>query len=334
MVTPGLSHAYDLDEVQEAVKNGRTLNVDLEVCTLCDWNCRYCYLPRRDYLPELKDLERMIDAIADIEPKTVLFTGGEPFLHPDIMTLLDYAVRERKLSVSIFTNGSKITPSIAEKLHSLGVKICLKMDSLDSSIQDYLTQINGSCRLIQNAVRNLKEVGYTADLPLAIHAAVTSRNILTIPELWKWAKGQNITPHCTRLVVHGNAQEQVSLNPSIADLRKLFGSLADIDGRENLIPFPKEVGCLKMYISCFVCSNGDVQPCSNVPISGGNIYQENLREIIRESEIFKIVRNVRQHTKGACATCRHKDACYGCRGLAHSITGDFLAEDPCCWHTS
>ena len=130
-----------------------------------------------------------------------------------------------------------------------------------------------------------------------------------------------------------NKRVTASLSPSLIDLKRLFESLAEIEGRKNLIPFPGEVGCIKMYISCFICSNGDVQPCSNLPITGGNIYRENLREILEKSEIFQIVRRIGRNVKGACATCIYRDRCYGCRGLAHSVKGDFLAEDPWCWNT-
>jgi MoaA/NifB/PqqE/SkfB family radical SAM enzyme len=35
--------------------------------------------------------------------------------------------------------------------------------------------------------------------------------------------------------------------------------------------------------------------------------------------------------KGPCANCDLADGCYGCRGTAFQVTGDYLASDPLCW---
>ena len=47
--------------------------------------------------------------------------------------------------------------------------------------------------------------------------------------------------------------------------------------------------------------------------------------------MLNVLRNVRSHIKGACAQCDLLPDCYGCRGLAYHVTGDFLASDPLCW---
>lgn len=34
--------------------------------------------------------------------------------------------------------------------------------------------------------------------------------------------------------------------------------------------------------------------------------------------------------KGPCNSCDMTDGCYGCRGAAYQLTGDYLASDPLC----
>lgn len=329
-VVPGLSHFYSTEKLKKLAQKKKLLNVDLETCTNCNWRCKYCYLSEHEKLPSKDTLKKVLDKIAQANPENVTFTGGEPLMRTDIAELFRYATAELGLSVSVFTNGSKIDESMACELANSEIGICLKMDSLKADTQDYLTGIKGSHVLIMTAIENLKKVGYTRNLPLSVHSAITSRNLGDIPDVWRWANKQKITPHCTRLILHGQAKQHSYLNPPTGSLEALFQSLGNIDGKKFSVPFPNGIGCTKMYTSCYVNSSGQVQPCSNVPISAGNILQSDLRCIL-DSGIFRIVRNIDQHIKGKCSSCDQKEICYGCRGLALAVTGDYLAEDPHCW---
>jgi len=51
-------------------------------------------------------------------------------------------------------------------------------------------------------------------------------------------------------------------------------------------------------------------------------------------EIAQNLRNIRQNVRGKCRTCDLGSRCYGCRGHAYNVTGDYLAEDPVCWLNS
>ena len=39
----------------------------------------------------------------------------------------------------------------------------------------------------------------------------------------------------------------------------------------------------------------------------------------------------REMIKGECRDCDKAEECYGCRGAAYQLTGDYLASDPTCW---
>lgn len=79
--------------------------------TLCNLTCANCYIessPRNDRLAWLTraDLAAYLDEIArDALPtRTIGFTGGEPFMNPDIMAMLGDAL-ERGHAVLILTNA-------------------------------------------------------------------------------------------------------------------------------------------------------------------------------------------------------------------------------------
>jgi len=98
-------------------------------------------------------------------------------------------------------------------------------------------------------------------------------------------------------------------------------------------PRPPLVGdrCLRHQYSCLVTSTGNVFPCVGIDIPVGNIRQTPLREIISGSEIIQDLRNHLNTIKAPCGACELADECYGCRGTAYQMTGDWLASDPLCW---
>ena len=57
-----------------------------------------------------------------------------------------------------------------------------------------------------------------------------------------------------------------------------------------------------------------------------------LAEILATAPVMETMRKLRGNLKGACRTCEQSCECYGCRGLAYHVTGDFLEADPLCWH--
>ena len=119
-------------------------------------------------------------------------------------------------------------------------------------------------------------------------------------------------------------------------LKLLFEEFARIDREEfkrQWVPHPPLAAsqCARHEYSCTITSIGEVHPCPGVSVSAGSIRESKLSAIISGSKPFQELRNIRKTIKGLCADCQIKDNCYGCRGYAYQVTGDYLAEDPICW---
>jgi radical SAM protein with 4Fe4S-binding SPASM domain len=91
---------------------------------------------------------------------------------------------------------------------------------------------------------------------------------------------------------------------------------------------------MRHKFSCLVCSQGDVMPCVGVNIPIGNIRERKLYDIIKDSEILQDLTDHLHTIKGPCRSCEKADMCYGCRGAAYQLTGDYLASDPLCWRNA
>ena len=79
----------------------------------------------------------------------------------------------------------------------------------------------------------------------------------------------------------------------------------------------------------FVSYQGDVYPSGFLPLRAGNIRENALRTIYQDSPLFRDLRNA-SLLKGRCGQCMYREICGGSRSRAYAMTGDYLAEDPCC----
>jgi radical SAM protein len=79
----------------------------------------------------------------------------------------------------------------------------------------------------------------------------------------------------------------------------------------------------------FISHVGNVYPSGFLPIHAGNIRETPLGEIYRNSPIFKSLRDTSK-LEGKCGACEYKEICGGSRARAYALTGDPLAQEPCC----
>jgi AdoMet-dependent heme synthase len=79
----------------------------------------------------------------------------------------------------------------------------------------------------------------------------------------------------------------------------------------------------------FVSHQGEIFPSGFLPVSGGNVLNQSLTDVYRNSELFKTLRDTTQR-EGKCGICEYQKICGGSRSRAYALTGDYLAEDPRC----
>lgn len=81
----------------------------------------------------------------------------------------------------------------------------------------------------------------------------------------------------------------------------------------------------------FVNHVGDVTPSGFLPEPAGNVREDDLVEVYRESDLFERLRD-RDALGGKCGACEFRRVCGGSRSRAYAVTGDPLAADPLCPH--
>jgi radical SAM protein len=78
----------------------------------------------------------------------------------------------------------------------------------------------------------------------------------------------------------------------------------------------------------FVGHDGEIHPSGFLPLSLGNVRNDEIVRVYREHPLLRRIRAA--DFGGRCGRCSHRKLCGGSRARAYASTGDPLAEDPAC----
>jgi radical SAM protein with 4Fe4S-binding SPASM domain len=334
-----LNFEQNLPEIMNAVRNNRLLTMEIEFSLRCNFNCPYCYVPKPDYFRDELALEEIQDVVLQAKAlgaHKIIILGGEPTIYPLVQEIIQF-ICGQQLEVELFTNGTGVDETLARFLFANNVRVVLKMNTFEANLQDRLSGRKGAYDIIHAALKRLKEAGYpSADAFLAVSTVICAPNIDELPRMWRWLRDQKISPYFEMITPQANALENQWLFVDSIRVYELFKQLAEIDRLHyngHWEPQPPLVGnrCLRHLFSCLVTSKGVVTPCVGINVPLGNIREKRLDEILFHSQIVRNLKNYRQTIKGPCRSCDKAEQCYGCRGAAYQMTGDYLASDPLCW---
>jgi len=332
---------FEKNDLEEAIEGKKLLGLGLELTRRCNLNCVYCYAnsgkPLNNELKFYEIIKIIDEAILLGVKKIGIIGGGEPLLYNRLKELINYLF-QNGMRISLFTNGVLLNQEWASFLYSKSVSIVQKLNSFNEKIQDELCSKKDTFKSIQSSINNLRRAGYPSkESKLSIETVILKENIEELPTLWRWARNNQITPIFEQLTPFGRG-ENIANCCSTEEIKKLFILLSKIDFEEFSIewtprpPFAGKRGCYHHYYALYITSTGDIQPCSGVTIKLGNIRENRIKNILN-SKVITELRHVGDLVEGRCKNCLHGQCCYGCRGSAFQMLGNYLASDPQCWYS-
>ena len=143
-------------------------------CTqTCNLKCMHCYASSRNkqYPGELttEEAKGLMDQLAEFKIPTVLFSGGEPLMRPDLFEVVAYA-REQGLRAVLSTNGTLISQEVAEKIRDAGFTyVGISLDGI-GDVHDSIRGTKGSFEDALEGIRRVRDVGIRVGLRFTIHA--------------------------------------------------------------------------------------------------------------------------------------------------------------------
>jgi radical SAM protein with 4Fe4S-binding SPASM domain len=171
------------------------MNVTFEVTRRCPLACSHCYnnLPvgdraARDAELTLDEHRRLLDELADLGCLWLLYTGGEIFARRDFLDIYTHA-RSRGFLITLFTNGTMITPAIADHLvrHR---PFCIEITVYGRTRETYekLTGVAGSYDRCMRGIQLLKE----RNLPLKLKTVAVTVNKHELDDIRMFAEEQGL----------------------------------------------------------------------------------------------------------------------------------------------
>lgn len=167
------------------------INGTIEVTRRCPLTCAHCYnnLPMGDQEARRSELTcqehcRILDEITEAGCLWLLFTGGEILARNDFLDIYTHA-KQKGLLITLFTNGTLITPKVADYLvewRPFSIEITLYGRSKET--YERLTGIAGSYERCMRGIRLLME----RKLPLKLKTVGVTVNRHEIWEMKRFAE--------------------------------------------------------------------------------------------------------------------------------------------------
>ena len=325
----------------------------------CNLRCQHCYDSGRES-EELSLSEKMqvIEIIRHALSKwrmkgRISLTGGEPLLLDDFFDVLAKLDSLPEIGlINILTNGTLITPKLAEKLASF-TKLKEVQISLDGANPETHEKIRGTGTFskVMNAIDYLLQ----NDISVTIMFTLWKDNMNNIPDLVDLVINKKINAFTVeRLVPCGNGQQfkEYLLLPN--ELKGVYEYLNERAASSEFIKSgvrlrrsrplwvntcsdveeasSKGIGgfCPVGFTSLAILPDATVLPCRRLEIPIGNLLRDGLYKIWYTSELLWRVRN-KNNLSGKCKGCLQVPYCGGCRAIAYYLTGDYMGEDIQCW---
>jgi len=330
-----------------------------EVTSACNLTCIHCHAVSGKPGPnELTTDEgkKLIDQIAEVSAfRTLVYTGGEPLVRPDIFELLRHS-QDVGFANIIATNGTLIDEEMAWKLKDHGV-VCnaISLDSPNPERHNFIRNSVEGFDLVQRAIEATQKAG----ILLQINTTAMEYNMPDLEDLIDFVdKIDGGIMLMYQLVAVGrgerikNATLKKTANRQLSELisrkQKNCKTIVEPVAGPQYWPYLLEKnhctnglwrraaeqvfhGCAAGRGFAYIKANGDVWPCPFVEISGGNVRTQSFKSIYETSGVFRNLRDRENTLKGLCGDCQYRKICGGCRGRALAYSGDYLAEDPRCF---
>ncbi|WP_372629980.1 TIGR04053 family radical SAM/SPASM domain-containing protein [Cohnella sp.] len=350
--------------VRERDYNVNPFIVIWEVTRACALKCLHCRAeaqyradPRQLTLEEGK---KLIDSIAEMDNPLFVFTGGDPLMRPDLFELAQYAIEEKKLPVSLTPSATpRVTRDAIRKAKEVGLsRWAFSLDGSRAEIHDHFRGTKGSYDLTMRGIEYLQEM----QIPIQINTTVSQYNLHDLEATAEKVKEMGaVLWSVFFLVPTGRGMEKDMISPEQHEevmkwlfrvqqrmpygvkateaphFRRVFmqekmrsgagqeqagTKRADLLGRAH-----KGVNDGDGFV--FISHIGDVYPSGFLPISCGNVREQSLTDIYRNSLVLQRLRD-KSLLKGKCGACEFKELCGGSRARAYAVTGDELESDPYC----
>lgn len=317
-----------------------------ELTDSCNLHCKHCgsncSSKGSNFLP-VSMVKKTLESIArSLDPRHIMvcLTGGEPFLHPDIISIIRLS-RNYGFSVGITSNGTLIDDKLAREVAQAGLNtISISIDGIKNSHDNFRCG-KGCFEAAMNGVRFLREYYLEPEAITVIH----SENYNELESMYSFFSEEGFFSwRITNIEPIGRAINNSHLQLSIEQIMGLLSFIREkrFDPSNNMhisygcshfVTLEYENEVRDYYFQCgagtFVASimaNGDIGACLDIErqsdLIQGNIFEDDFMDVWINK--FQVFRADRTEKSLKCNKCDMNEMCLG--DSAH--TWDFVNNEP------
>lgn len=340
-----LNENFDLQERIDFFRNRKLHTLEIELTNACNLSCFYCYAETKAKGQNLAlgKAREVLKQARKYGIKQIAWLGGEPTLNSDWSEIVRYS-KDLGFRNELWSNGTTLIEGNIKKILESCDRFVLHLDTINPTnfnrVQKCKRDMGEEHSRILQGFSGLLERGFSRQ---NVRANITlTRSIL--PDLENTMhyfideKGiQKIT--LIPLYTTGRGKEVPGIE--FLDRRELYRAFrkrAEIEDRPELMLLGTSEFCKHYQLTtAYVTAGGNIIPYAGVNLSVGNIYQDNLGEILEGSfDILSFRNRVSDNgeankIKGSCGVCENSRYCFGTRANSFFITEKLDYSDPTCW---
>ncbi len=315
------------------------VNVTWEVTYACNLSCIHCLsdsgVKRTNELTTEECFE-VIDSLAAMKVFQFNIGGGEPFMRPDFLDLMDYAHRKGMVTC-ISTNGTLIDNDVARRLDNKLVYIQVSLDGATPASNDIIRG-RGSFEKALQALQDLRQ----RDIEVSINTVLTRCSFPELDRLVELAASFGAKLRVSRFRPSGRGKHSWDqLNLDREQLLVFSGWLGDhlaVSTGDSFFSVSTEerrsLGlnmCGACKLTCCLSPTGQVYPCAflqEAEFLAGKLPEDSLATIWQDSPVFHSFRRLEIKS---CENCYRFDLCHGgCPAIAYHTQRKLGSPDPGC----
>lgn len=233
----------------------KPLYVKIKLTYGCNLRCEMCnhWRERREKPLSFECFMNLLDDLATLGCRKVHFSGGEPFLQPRLLELIERTA-ELGMRATLTTNGTLLDKALAKRLVQSGVRgVNVSIDSPVRKVHDRVRGVNGAWKKACKAARYLRRYASKGKVTIRINTVVSRLNYRSLAGMPDFADDLGadalnligVDDHCGEHIMLNRTHIEAynrEIAPQVAERAMALGL---IKGEAQAYPFGRSPSAIK-----------------------------------------------------------------------------------------
>jgi len=288
--------------------------IQIELTSRCNERCIHCYIPKNDGNQDMDSglLWSILDQCWGMGLEQIVFSGGEPMLHPDFWKIIEHEIWNN-CKVRVFSNLTLLDDNLADELKKWNVhEVQASLYSVIPAIHDAVTKLPGSCEKTKRGIEMLAGKG----VPVFVSCPITKINKGSYPDVLSFARQLKLRSVPGDLIMAQSNRNSGNLEYrlNIVEAMQVIQDVLDNDTAYDAERFSPEYHnpdtiprCVQNVCESMICINakGEVVPSPEWHYVLGDLNKQTLKDIWGKSSRLKRVQSISLEDFPKCQSCHN-----------------------------